>query len=169
VFAWSGAGVLLRPEYLADVGLFEESFFLYYEDTDLSWRGRSRGWRYLTAPAAVLRHEHAASSGDGSALKRYHEERNRLAMLVRNAPTGMALAAPFRHLLATASYARRDVLAPVLRGRRPDPTIVRSRLGALAGFVAMLPALLRARRAIRRRATVPDRAVVSWQRDPGAS
>ena len=36
VFAWCGGSVLLRPRYLADVGLFDERFFLYYEDTDLS-------------------------------------------------------------------------------------------------------------------------------------
>ena len=41
-----GGAVLLRPAYLADVGLFDERFFLYYEDTDLSARGRARGWRY---------------------------------------------------------------------------------------------------------------------------
>ncbi|MPY96149.1 MAG: glycosyltransferase, partial [Acidimicrobiia bacterium] len=35
VWAWCGGGVLLRPAYLADVGLFDERFFLYYEDTDL--------------------------------------------------------------------------------------------------------------------------------------
>ena len=41
VFAWCGGGVLLRREYLADVGLFDERLFLYYEDTDLSWRWRT--------------------------------------------------------------------------------------------------------------------------------
>ena len=53
MFAWCGGGVLLRPRYLADVGLFDERFFLYYEDTDLSWRGRSRGWRYRYVPEAA--------------------------------------------------------------------------------------------------------------------
>ena len=43
VFAWCGGSVLLRPRYLADVGLFDERFFLYYEDTDLAWRGRAAG------------------------------------------------------------------------------------------------------------------------------
>ena len=42
VFAWSGCSVLLRPSYLADVGLLEPRFFLYYEDLDLSWRASSR-------------------------------------------------------------------------------------------------------------------------------
>ena len=50
VFAWCGGAVLLRSDYLADVGLLDERFFLYYEDTDLSWRGRARGWRYRFVP-----------------------------------------------------------------------------------------------------------------------
>jgi hypothetical protein len=86
VFSWCGGGVLLRPSYLQQVGLFEETFFLYYEDTDLSWRGRAAGWRYEYVPGAIARHVHSASSGVGSALFMHYTERNRLLMLVRNAP-----------------------------------------------------------------------------------
>lgn len=47
---------------------------------------------------------------------------------------------------------------------------MRSRLGALAGFLRLLPRLLRDRRALRRRATVPAGSIVlSWQRHPGSS
>ena len=35
-----------------DVGLLDERLFLYYEDTDLSWRGRAQGWRYRYVPEA---------------------------------------------------------------------------------------------------------------------
>ena len=55
-----------KRAYLDDVGTFDERFFLYYEDTDLSWRGQLRGWRYVYEPSAVVRHRHAASSGVGS-------------------------------------------------------------------------------------------------------
>ena len=44
VFAWCGGAVLLKRSYLDEVGTFDERFFMYYEDTDLSWRGRLRGW-----------------------------------------------------------------------------------------------------------------------------
>ncbi len=50
MFAWCGGAVLLRADYLVDVGTFDERFFLYYEDTDLSWRGRHKGWRYQYVP-----------------------------------------------------------------------------------------------------------------------
>src|SRR5690606_20508423 len=41
VFAWCGAGVLFPVRYLHDVGLFDPTYFMYYEDTDLAWRGRA--------------------------------------------------------------------------------------------------------------------------------
>ena len=45
-----------------ELGWFDDDFFLYYEDTDLSWRMRARGYEIRYEPAAVLRHLHAASS-----------------------------------------------------------------------------------------------------------
>ncbi len=90
VFAWCGGAVLLERAYLDDVGTFDERFFLYYEDTDLSWRGQLRGWRYVYAPGAVVRHHHASSAGVGSPLFRYCTERNRLLMLAKNAPWRLA-------------------------------------------------------------------------------
>jgi len=38
---------------IADVGMLDETFFMYYEDTDLSWRMRLRGWTVVYQPAAV--------------------------------------------------------------------------------------------------------------------
>jgi hypothetical protein len=59
VFAWCGAAVVLSTRDLREVGLFDDRFFVYYEDTDLSWRGRLAGWRYLYVPTSVVRHVHA--------------------------------------------------------------------------------------------------------------
>ena len=162
VFAWCGGGVLMRPEYLADVGLFDERFFLYYEDTDLAWRGRARGWGHRTAPAAVLRHVHAASSTAGSDVFAFHVERNRLLMLAKNAPMPLARREAWRFVLVTASYARRDVVAPMLRGRRPNLRTVRRRTSSYASFLALLPAMLAERRRLRHRQLLPDERLVAW-------
>ncbi len=149
VFAWCGAAVLLRPRYLADVGLFDERFFMYYEDTDLSWRGHAAGWRYRYVPDSRVRHLHAATAVEGSPLFRHFVERNRLLMLAKNGSRRLALRAPLRFLLATASYARRDVVGRLARGRRPDVTIVAARLRSFGGYLRLLPAMLRDRRLIR--------------------
>lgn len=162
VFAWCGGGVLLRAAYLDAVGLFDERFFLYYEDTDLAWRGRSRGWRYRYEPGSRIRHIHAASSGEGSALFQHYVERNRLLMLVKNAPRALALSAIARFVLITASYARRDVLAPVLSMHRPNLVLLRRRARSFLAFLRLLPAMLVARRANRRLRVVPDADLVGW-------
>lgn len=161
VFAWCGASVLFRPAYLASAGLFEERFFLYYEDTDLSWRGRARGWRHRYVPTSVIRHVHAATSVEGSEVFTYHVERNRLLMLVRNAPAAMAWRQVLLHVLHTASYARRDVLGPLLRRRRPSAVTVRRRLKAEAGFLRALPWALASRRRIRAAQVVPDEQLLA--------
>jgi GT2 family glycosyltransferase len=162
VFAWCGGGVLFRPEYLRDVGLFDERFFLYYEDTDLSWRGRARGWRYRTVPTSVIRHLHAASSVEGSEVFAYHVERNRLLMLVKDAPARMAAEQVLRYLLVTASYARRDIVRPLLGGHRPRLLVVRRRVVSFVGFLRLLPAMLADRRGLRRRQQVPDTELQAW-------
>jgi len=167
IFAWCGGSVLLRPSYLAEVGLLDEELFLYYEDTDLSWRGRSRGWRYRYEPRSVARHLHAASSGTASPVFRYYNERNRLIVLVRNAPAAMAWRAALRHLLSTLSYARRDIVWPLLSARRPDLAMARVRVSAYGGFLARLPSALIARCRIRRAATVGDAELTAWFVDPG--
>lgn len=136
VFAWSGATVLLDTRYLADVGLFDERLFLYYEDLDLAWRGRERGWRYKYVPASLVRHVHSASTVEGSSLFAYYNERNRLLTLTRHADRRTTTRALVRYLLVTASYARRDVVSPVLRGRAPRFRIPFRRLKALGGYAA---------------------------------
>jgi hypothetical protein len=169
VFSWCGGGVMLRPAYLDEVGLFAERFFLYYEDTDLSWRGRAQGWRYRYEPGAVARHVHSASSGVGSAVFVRHTERNRLLMLVRNAPWTMVLRAVGRFGLVTGSYAWRDVVVPAARRAPVSPQTARWRLAALSQFVRMLPWALRERRRLRRAQTVGDPEIARWltARTPG--
>jgi GT2 family glycosyltransferase len=138
VFAWSGGAVLLAARYLADVGLFDEQLFLYYEDIDLAWRGRKRGWHYRYVPESVVRHVHSASTIEGSSLFDYYNERNRLITLTRHADRRTVAKALARYLLATGSYTQRDVVSPVLRGEAPRPRIPLRRLQALGGYAAAM-------------------------------
>lgn len=154
VGTWCGAAVLLRRAYLDDVGAFEESFFLYYEDTDLSVRGRGRGWRHVTEPRSIVRHVHSASTVEGSATSVRHIERNHLLLMVRHAPARAACRAFVRHLLVTASYVRTAAHAAVATRRSPDLGIVRTRLDALAGAIRLLPDAVGARRRIAARRLV---------------
>lgn len=156
VFAWSGTSVLLRPAYLDDTGLFDQRLFAYYEDVDLAWRGRARGWRYLYVPRSVARHAHAATSVVGSALFDYHLERNRLLVHAKNAPGRYALAALGESLRVTGLHVKRDVVGRVRAGERPTTTFLRRRVGALGGFLRHLPRTLRERRNLQEKVSSPE-------------
>ncbi len=163
VFAWCGGGVLLRTEYLRDVGLFDEDFFLYYEDTDLSWRGQGLGWRYRYVPSARMRHLHGASTVVGSPLFVLNVERNRLLMLLKNAPVGFVLRAHLGFLRSTLGIARLQVVGPLTRGARPDFHTVWLRLRAFAAAARAAPRTIRKRVEIRRRMRVDDESILRWQ------
>ncbi|MFT6292791.1 MAG: GT2 family glycosyltransferase [Ilumatobacter sp.] len=80
VEAFTGGAVAIRREFVADVGTFDERFFLYYEDVELARRGRrsSFGWVYLMVPASrVAHHGSATASALGDEMRRL-QERNRL-------------------------------------------------------------------------------------------
>jgi GT2 family glycosyltransferase len=166
VFAWCGAAVLLSREYLATVGLFEDRFFLYYEDFDLAWRGRAEGWRYLYVPTSVVRHVHSASSVEGSRLFQHYDERNRLLTLTRNAPPALAVREAVRHPLITGSYARRDILVPLVHGRPPSVETVRRRMQAYGAFVRMLPEALAGRRRLAVRGRLTGEELARWMAQP---
>jgi GT2 family glycosyltransferase len=139
VWGWSGAAVLLRRRVLEELGRFEHRFFLYYEDADLSWRARNRGWRCRYVPTSVVRHRHSATTGKHPALVAHLAERNRLLTLTRNAPPRMTLAAlgAMAWDLARAAWA-----VGVLRlaaGRRPITHHVIGRARVLVGDVRLVP------------------------------
>ena len=91
----SGSAALYRRTMLHDIGGFDDTFFLYCEDTDLGLRARWAGWKCLYVPQAVVEHHYSLSAGRASPLKAYYVERNRLFVLVKNFPARMLLAAPF--------------------------------------------------------------------------
>ncbi len=166
VFAWCGAAVLLSRRYVEAVGMFAERFFLYYEDFDLSWRGRAQGWSYLYVPGPPVRHVHSAATVAGSRLHDHYSERNRLLTLTRNAPGRLVVTAAGRHLWDTARYARRDVVVPMTRRQPASWETVRRRSGAFAAYLAALAPTLPERRQIRRRQKVPDADVLRWATSP---
>ena len=58
------AALLLRREALDEVGLFDEEFFIYSEETDLARRLRNAGWRTQYFPqVTVVHHESQFSAG----------------------------------------------------------------------------------------------------------
>ena len=162
VFAFCGGAVCFRTEALRQAGVFDDDFFLYYEDTDLSWRLRALGWRIRYQPAAVARHIHSASSVEWSPLFVFHTDRNRLLMLTKNARAGLAAREVLRYPLTTASLALREVARARHTRRRPPvrPTLLRLRV--LGSYLRLLPVMLVRRRRIAARAAVDRKRLERW-------
>jgi GT2 family glycosyltransferase len=155
VFGFSGGAVVMRTLAVKAAGGFDAGYFMYYEDTDLSWRLRLAGWRILYAPDAVVHHLHAASSDSRSEMFAFHNERNRLLMLLADAPLGFAASRIARFALTTASLTGRRLIGRAV----PDDHVFRPdlRLRVLAAVASRLPMTLRKRRRVphrRRRAEV---------------
>ena len=83
VFSPNGAAFAVRRSTFNEVGGFYEDFFMYFDETDLSWRIRLAGFRAVCCPSATVRHNvdprraHRPSS-------RYYVDRNSLLSAVRN-------------------------------------------------------------------------------------
>lgn len=77
----SGAAVVFRASALEEVGYIDNKFFLYYEDSDLSWRLRLRGYQLFLCCTSTVYHRYEFSR---SIQKFYYMERNRMVMMLKN-------------------------------------------------------------------------------------
>lgn len=155
VFFPSGSAALYRRDMLDETGGFDESFFLYCEDTDLGLRARWGGWECRFVPEAVVEHRYSQSAGRASALKAFYVERNRLLTAAKNFPAAMLWKLPWVSLARYfwhAVYARRGQGAAgefgATHGILPMFGIV---IRAHAALLAQLGPIRAKRRAIRRR------------------
>lgn len=74
----TGCLFITRSDVLDKVGLFDERYYLYFEDSDLGMRIKKKGYSLMFDPNIKLWHKVAQSSGIGSPLNDYFLTRNRL-------------------------------------------------------------------------------------------
>lgn len=75
----SGCCLMLKRELLEKIKGYDDKYFLYYEDADLSVRAIKKGYKILFSPKSVIWHKNAQSSGgSGSSLQDYYISRNRM-------------------------------------------------------------------------------------------
>ncbi len=77
----SGAAFAIRSSLFAQLGGFDEGFFMYVEDSDLSLRARLAGYSCRYVAAAVVQHDYSMAY---SPRKAFYIERNRYLMLLQN-------------------------------------------------------------------------------------
>jgi len=106
VFGSCAGASLYKREALIDIKykdeFFDNLFFAYYEDLDLDWRLRLRGWKTITCPSALVLHVHSATGISFSPFKSYHVNRNRYFLIIKNFSLKYLIKAlfltPFRYL-----------------------------------------------------------------------
>jgi GT2 family glycosyltransferase len=82
----SGCACLFRMRALGEIGLFDEDFFAYCEDTDLGLRLRWAGWRAVVVPGCEVIHYYSMTTGKFSLDKLFWVERNHVWVAVKNFP-----------------------------------------------------------------------------------
>jgi len=87
-----GACLCLRPEAIHEVGLFDERFFMYSEETDLCRRLRARGWRVRYVPRAEVVHLEGGSSRTDLAARDQRFQSSKLRYADKWHGRGVALA-----------------------------------------------------------------------------
>jgi GT2 family glycosyltransferase len=86
IFGASGGASLYRVKMLKEIGLFDEDFFAYYEDVDLSFRAQLAGWKIRYVPAAVAYHHIGATSSKIKGFATYQTLKNIPLMLWKDMP-----------------------------------------------------------------------------------
>jgi GT2 family glycosyltransferase len=130
VFGASGTASLWRSEVLHKLGGFDERFFAYYEDVDLSFRARLLGHEIWYAPRAVATHQRGGTAGIDLRFSLYHPAKNRWFFLLKDAPMGLLVRHPLglvvgegfwwmRALQSRSPITLLRAYAEVLRNLRP--------------------------------------------------
>jgi len=89
VFAATGGACLLRAAMLRQIGVFDERYFAYYEDVDLSFRCQLAGWRVWYEPTAIARHVIGGTTSRHPGFARYHATKNFVFLYCKNMPAGL--------------------------------------------------------------------------------
>ena len=78
--------MLVKNQVFKKIGLFDESYFLYYEDVDFCFRGRKAGYLSVFVPNSIVYHKFGATSKIGSPLHNYYTTRNHYIFVEKYAP-----------------------------------------------------------------------------------
>ena len=152
VFSSCAAAALYRRDAVESMGGFDEDFFCYLEDVDLSFRLRLAGHRCLLVPDAVVYHVGSATTGDHHGdFAVYHGHRNLVWTYVKNMPGALFW------LLLPAHIALNLVTSVWFSLRGQGAVILKAQRDALCG----LPRMWKKRRDIQKYRTAS--AVEIWK------
>lgn len=120
VFGASGGASLYRVKMLQEIGLFDEDFFAYYEDVDVSFRAQLAGWKVGYEPKAIVYHSIGTTSSRIKGFTTYQTIKNYPWLFWKNVPWQLVPTILPRFSLSylsfMASSVARGQIGPVLKG-----------------------------------------------------
>jgi GT2 family glycosyltransferase len=99
VFSATGGATLYKTSLFEDIGLFDETFFAYYEDVDISFRAQLAGYKIYYNKDAVAYHKQGATSRKIPGFTVYQTFKNIPLLYAKNVPTGLMIPIGMRLLL----------------------------------------------------------------------
>jgi GT2 family glycosyltransferase len=132
VFGACGAAFLIPKAIFDELGGFDETFFMVYEDVDLCYRARLAGYACWYAADAVVRHAGSATLGTVSDAAVFHGQRNLEWTWVKNTPGDLML----RTFAGHALYSLAGLAHYVFQGR--GAAALRGKMAAIAGLRGVL-------------------------------
>ncbi|MGC1176989.1 MAG: glycosyltransferase family 2 protein [Candidatus Saccharimonadales bacterium] len=109
IFGGSGGASLYRVSMLEEIGLFDEDFFAYYEDVDLSFRAQLADWKVRYVPQAVVYHQISATSSKLKGFTTYQTMKNLQLLFYKNVPRRYLFRVGWRFTLAHTLFLFRAV------------------------------------------------------------
>lgn len=113
----TGAAMFVGANVFKTIGMFDERYFLYYEDSDFCFRAKTKGFKIIYTPKAVIYHNNAQSTGLGSSLQDYFITRNRMLFASKFLPLRTRFALFRETLKNLGNPTRRLALFDFLSGR----------------------------------------------------
>ena len=86
IFGASGGASLYSVKMLREIGLFDEDYFAYFEDVDISFRAQLAGWKIFYAPKAVAYHHIGGTSSKINGFATYQTAKNFWYVYTKNMP-----------------------------------------------------------------------------------
>lgn len=120
VFSGSGGASLYSVKLIEQIGMFDENFFAYYEDTDLSFRAQLGGFKVFYTNQAIAYHKRGKTSARIPGIAVLGTFKNLPMFFVKNIPTRLLVSTGWRFFLAyhlmLFNAIRKGNAAPALKG-----------------------------------------------------
>ena len=91
VFSGSGGATLYKTSLFKEIGLFDNSFFAYYEDVDVSFRAQLAGHKIYYEKNAIAYHKQGATSSKIPGFTVYQTFKNLPLLYIKDVPTGLLI------------------------------------------------------------------------------